>query len=165
MRCKTGLTVRECSPENRPQALGGHYCKMRADEIVQTEPPPQRILVVEDDPILLGVSTRMLMNAGYQVETAEDGAVAWDIFQLQSFDLLITDNSMPKVTGLELIEKIRSAGIVIPVIMATALLPSEAFTRSPWLRPAATLIKPYTLEDLLGTVKNVLCGTVSVAIC
>src|ERR1700679_1825540 len=114
MRCKTGSTVTECSRQNRPKALGGRYPNMGADEIMQTGPPPQRILVVEDNPILLRLSTRMLMDASYHVDAAEDGAVAWDVFQLQSFDLLITDNSMPNVTGLELIEKMRTTGIAIP---------------------------------------------------
>jgi DNA-binding response OmpR family regulator len=165
MRRKNDSVLTECSPENRPQARAAHDRDPKAEKIIQTEHSPHHILVVEDDPILLRLSTRKLMDAGYQVETAEDGAVAWDVLQLQSFDLLITDNSMPNVTGLELIEKIRSAGMATPVIMATGLFPKEAFTRFPWLQPAATLIKPYALKDLLGTVENVLCGTVSVAIC
>jgi hypothetical protein len=45
-----------------------------------------------------------------------------------------------------------------PVIMATGAFPSE-FSRSPWLQPAAVLLKPYSFKDLLGTVKNVLLAT------
>jgi DNA-binding response OmpR family regulator len=135
---------------------------MKADEIMPTEWPPRRVLVVEDEPIIRRLNTKMLMDAGYHVDTAENGAVAWDTLQLKSFDLLITDNSMPKVTGIELIEKVRSAGMALLVIMATGMLPNEAFTRSPWLQPAATLIKPYSLAEFLGTVKNVLCGAVPI---
>jgi two-component system alkaline phosphatase synthesis response regulator PhoP len=104
---------------------------MKADELSQTEGPPHRILVVEDEPMICHLNTKMLLDAGYQVETAEDGGVAWDTLQLKSFDLLITDNAMPKVTGLELIEKVRSAGMALPVIMATGVFPEEAFTQSP----------------------------------
>jgi DNA-binding response OmpR family regulator len=137
---------------------------MKTDEIMQTERPLPHILVVDDEPIIRELNCKMLMDASYHVDTAEDGAVAWDTLQLKSFDLLITDNSMPKVTGLELIQKVRAAGMALPVIMATGVLPEEAFTRSPWLQPAATLIKPYTLAEFLGVVENVLHGTVPIVL-
>lgn len=164
MRQKNGSALTECSPESRPQGLAVQNRDTKVDEIIQTEIPRQRILVVEDDPILRRLSTTLLVEAGYQVDSAEDGAVAWNIVQRKIFDLVITDNSMPNVTGIELIKKVRAAGIALPIIMATAVFPRDAFTQSPWLQPAATVIKPYTLEDLLSTVKNVLCGTVSVSI-
>jgi hypothetical protein len=47
--------------------------------------------------------------------------------------------------------------MTLPVIMATGILPTkDLFTRYPWLQPAATLVKPYTIEQLLGTVEIVL---------
>jgi DNA-binding response OmpR family regulator len=52
----------------------------------------------------------MLMDSGYHVDAAEEGAVAWDTPKLRSLDLLITHNSTPGLPGLELIEKVRSAG-------------------------------------------------------
>jgi two-component system KDP operon response regulator KdpE len=165
MRQKNGSVVTEYSPESRPQACAAHDWDPKVDKIIQTEHPPHRILVVEDDPILRRLNTTMLIGAGYDVDTAEDGAVAWDIIQLKTFDLLITDNSMPNVTGMELIKKVRAAGIAVPIIMATAALPMDVFAQFPCLRPTAAVIKPYTLEDLLGTVKNVLCGIASVVIC
>jgi DNA-binding response OmpR family regulator len=121
--------------------------------------PPHRILVVDDEPCMRQLNTRMLIDAGYQVDVAEDGAAAWDSLQQNSYDLLITDNTMPKVSGVELIGKVRAAGIALPVIMATGALPKEEFTRRPHLQPAATLLKPYTLTEFLRTVKNVLCAT------
>jgi len=72
---------------------------------------------------------------------------------------VITDHKMPKVTGVELLKKLRAARMDLPVILVTAALPREEFTRQPWLQPAATLLKPYTVEELLGTVKEVLCAT------
>jgi len=63
---------------------------------------------------------------------------------------------MPNVSGVELIEKVRAAGMTLPVIMATGEAPEEDFTRNPFLQPAATLLKPYTPVEFLGTVKNVL---------
>ena len=135
---------------------------MKRDEVTQTERLSRRILVVEDDPLIRDLNTRMLMDVGYQVDAVEDGSVAWDTLQVKTFDLLITDNSMPNVTGLELIEKMRVAGIALPVIMATAVLPQEAVTRSPWLRPVATVIKPFTRAEFLVAVTNVMGGTVPI---
>jgi two-component system alkaline phosphatase synthesis response regulator PhoP len=144
---------------------------MKSDEIRQTgetanaalrcqSSPPHRILVVEDEPTIRKLNSEILVRHGYDVDAVEDGAVAWDTLQLKSYDLLITDNSMPKVTGIELIEKVRAAGMPLPVVMATATLPQEEFARRPWLKPAVTLVKPYTLAELLAAVKNVLCAAV-----
>jgi CheY-like chemotaxis protein len=95
------------------------------------------------------------------VDTAEDGAVAWDILQSKRYNLLITDNSMPKVTGVELIRKVRAAEMPIPVILATGTSPDHEFVGRPCATPNAILIKPYTITEFLGTVKNVLCAVIS----
>jgi hypothetical protein len=58
-----------------------------------------------------------------------------------------------------LIERVRAAGMALPIIIATGVLPEEAFTRSSWLQPVATLMKPYTLAESLDVVNNVLRGT------
>ena len=115
-----------------------------------------RILVVEDDIFIRQLSAESLGLCGYQVDAAEDGAVAWDALQLNSYDLVITDNRMPKLSGVELLKKLRAARMALPVIMATGTLPTHEFTRYPGLQPVATLIKPYTIEQLLGTVNQVL---------
>ena len=118
--------------------------------------PPDRILVVEDDDFFRQLNARVLLRSGYEVDTAEDGAAAWHSLTGDRYDLLITDNTMPKVSGVELLKQLRSARMALPVIMATGTLPEEEFTRFPWLRPAATLLKPYTGEEMLRTVKKVL---------
>jgi DNA-binding response OmpR family regulator len=118
--------------------------------------PPHRILVVEDDISTRQLSTQVLIHSGYEVDAAEDGAAAWEALSADSYDLMITDNNMPKLTGVELLKKLRAARMALPVIMATGTLPKEEFTRQPWLQPAATLLKPYAIEALLGTVKKVL---------
>lgn len=118
--------------------------------------PPKRILVVEDDGTIRGLIAQALINAGFITDVAEDGAVAWDALQLNRFDLMITDNTMPKMTGVELLKKIRADRMVLPVIMATATLPAHEFAKSPWLIPDATLVKPFSIADLLEKVKAVL---------
>ena len=119
-------------------------------------PPRERILVVDDEPMIRNLNAKVLMDAGYQVDVAEDGAVAWAALQTYRYDLLITDNNMPNVSGLELITKLTAAGLELPVIMATGALPDAEFARSPWLQPAIALLKPYTLGELLGAVRQVL---------
>lgn len=115
-----------------------------------------RILVVDDDPILRLVNAQILSFSGYQVDTAEDGVAAWEVLQVKSYDLLITDHSMPKLTGLELIKKLRSEGHHLPVIMVSGAIPTKELSRYPWLQLNAMLSKPYTGDELLGSVKKVL---------
>ena len=118
--------------------------------------PPQRVLVVDDNADARRFVTEALLDAGYEVETAKDGADAWGILQFNIYDLLITDNSMPKMTGVELLKSLRAARMVLPVIMATGTLPAHEFAQSPWLIPEATLLRPFTRDELLGKIKTVL---------
>jgi DNA-binding response OmpR family regulator len=118
--------------------------------------PPRHILVVEDDTLLRQLNTGVLLRSGYEVDAAADGAAAWQALNTDSYDLMVTDNNMPKVSGVELLKKVRAARMVLPVIMATEALPMEEFTRYPWLQPDATLLKPISVGELLGTVRKVL---------
>jgi len=118
--------------------------------------PLHRVLVVDDEPLIRKLNAEVLLEAGYQVDTAEDGAVAWAALQLFEYDLLITDNNMPNVSGLDLLEKLHGGGLMVPVIMATGTPPEEEFDQAPWLQPAVILLKPYTLTELLGSVRQVL---------
>jgi DNA-binding response OmpR family regulator len=115
--------------------------------------------VVDDDGEIRRLNAQVLKKSGYHVEAAEDGAVAWEALNTDNYDLMITDHNMPKVSGVELLKKLRAARMALPVIMATGSLPEEEFARYPWLQPAATLLKPYTTDELLGTVREVLSAT------
>jgi len=114
-----------------------------------------RILVVEDDSVLRRLNAEVLICSGYQVDAADSGATAWDALQVNDYDLMITDNNMPQVSGVELIGKMHAAGLAIPVIMATGTFPTAEFTKSPWLRPVCLLLKPYSMDALLSAVKDV----------
>ena len=119
-------------------------------------PPAHRILVVDDDESVRRINTMILLRAGYEVDSAEDGAVAWDTLNTCSYDLMITDNNMPNMTGVELLRKVRDNKIAMPVIMASGTIPTETFVQNPWLRPTATLAKPHSIEALLNTVRHIL---------
>ena len=116
----------------------------------------QRILVVDDDAAIRQLNSRVLSRSGYLVDAAENGAAGWDALHGNNFDLLITDHDMPKLSGLELVKKVRSARMTLPVILATGTLPKEDLERHPWLQVAATLLKPFSPQQLLKTVQEVL---------
>jgi two-component system OmpR family response regulator len=115
--------------------------------------PPRRILVVDDDVYVRQMSADVLTLSGYQVDVAEDGEAGWEALNTSPYDLLITDNNMPKVSGLELVQKVRSARMALPVILASGALPSTDLN----LQLDAMLSKPFNNHELLGTVKKVLC--------
>jgi DNA-binding response OmpR family regulator len=121
--------------------------------------PLHRILLVDDDFYARELHAGVLIRFGYKVDTAKDGADAWKALNGVSYDLLITDNRMPRVTGLDLIKKLRSENMTLAVILASGTVPSEELERHPWLQLDATLPKPFTIEELLDTVKKVLSMT------
>jgi two-component system alkaline phosphatase synthesis response regulator PhoP len=124
----------------------------------------QRILVVEDEHDLRQITAEGLRDAGYQVDVAEDGATAWTALQIYQYDLLFTDQFMPKLSGVELLKKIYAANMTLPTIMATGFLPNWEFTLHPCLQPVKMLLKPYSFQKLLGMVKNLLDTTVSAGV-
>ncbi len=78
-----------------------------------------KILVVDDEKLLVKGIKFNLQNEGYQVECAYDGATAVELARAQNFDLIILDLMMPKVDGLEACMRIREFSNV-PIIMLTA---------------------------------------------
>ena len=115
-------------------------------------PCAQRILVVDDDSDLRQLSTATLAGSGYHVDAAEDGAAGWEALNANSYDLLITDHYMPRLSGIDLIKKLRSARMAVPIILSSGVMSGQK------LEPplVAALPKPFTLDQLLGTVRQVL---------
>lgn len=121
--------------------------------------PPHRILVVDGDPYTCHLSADVLIRHGYDVNAAEDGAAGWEELQAYNYNLLITEHKLPKLTGVELIKKLRAAHLALPVVMAAGRLPTRELARNPSLQLAATLVKPFAVAALLNAVKNVLHAT------
>jgi CheY-like chemotaxis protein len=119
----------------------------------------QSILVVDDELAIRLINSEILIEAGYRVDVAEDGATAWDKLQRINYDLLVTDHEMPKLTGVELLRNLHAASMLLPKIMVTGAYPTGEFMRCPWLLPTATLLKPYTFSQLAEIVKEVLRAT------
>jgi DNA-binding response OmpR family regulator len=117
---------------------------------------PPRILVADDDDDIRVFSDWVLTAYGYRADTAADGADAWKALRARSYDLLITDHNMPKVTGIELVRTLRSERISLPVVLMSGTLPEEALVQNSSLQLAGTLLKPFTMDELVGKVRKVL---------
>lgn len=114
-----------------------------------------RILYADDDAMIRSLSTAILTRAGYAVKAVEDGQQAWAALVDGRYDLVITDNEMPNLTGLELVRRLRAEGMNLPVVVASgsaALLMEGEVER---LCVSAMLPKPFTSEDLLKAVGQV----------
>ena len=79
-----------------------------------------KILLVEDNAVNMRIARRFLHSWGASINTAENGLVAWQLFQQQSFDLLLIDLEMPLMDGKELLTQVRSVNKEIPAIAFTA---------------------------------------------
>ncbi|MFC7399861.1 PAS domain S-box protein [Chelatococcus sp. GCM10030263] len=113
---------------------------------------PLEILVVDDDGLVLMNTAAMLEDLGHVVLQATSGRQALEEFERHpDIDLVITDQAMPHMTGLQLIEAMRSVRPDLPVIVATGYaemppLPGPALPR---------LAKPFSQEDLARSVTAV----------
>ena len=119
-----------------------------------------RILVVDDDRAVRDSLRRSLAFNGYQVELASDGQSALDAISGDRPDALVLDVMMPRVDGLEVCRRLRSAGDDLPVLVLTA---REAVSdRVAGLDAGADdyLAKPFALEELLARLRALLRRTV-----
>ena len=79
-----------------------------------------KILIVEDDEKLSQLYKIVLNKAGYETVLASNGQEAWDIFDQEHIDLVITDVMMPVLNGYDLVKILRNENPLIPVLMITA---------------------------------------------
>jgi DNA-binding response OmpR family regulator len=134
-----------------PQANGSASASLQ----FQTNPPP-RILVVDHDPYIRHLSADVLIRHGYEVNAAEDAAAGWEELQTNNYNLLITEQDLPRITGVKLVRKLRAARMALPIVLVARRLPVRELARNPSLRLAATLLKPLAVDVLVDTVKIVL---------
>jgi DNA-binding response OmpR family regulator len=112
--------------------------------------------VVDDNRDIRQLCVEVLADSGYEVEAASDGAAGWEALQANRYDLVITDNQMPRMTGIEMIAKLRDAKMKLPIVMATGLLPLQQFIRQPLLQPDVAMERPFSSDDLLEVVNKIL---------
>jgi len=115
-----------------------------------------RILYVDDEPPLRTLGQLVLTRSGYDVDTAADGVEAWAALHDQEYHLLITDNDMPRLTGLELARQARLAGMRLPIVLTSGSADALRDPAGSWLGLAVRLPKPFGAEALVETVEQVL---------
>lgn len=106
-----------------------------------------RVLLVEDEPDVALVAATVLEDAGYHVTVASDGHEGLEIALQEQPELVISDFMMPRLDGLEMIERLRLAGFGRPIILTTAI-PEEHLPQHPGYD--AYLAKPYGTRQLLA---------------
>ncbi len=114
------------------------------------------ILLADDDVNLRRVLEFQLSEAGYNVSTAQDGAEALEIFTNSDFDCVVTDLRMPKLSGLELLERIKAANTEIPVIVITAFGEVETAVTAMKAGAFDYINKPFNRDEILLTLERAL---------
>ena len=115
-----------------------------------------KILVVDDEPMLRQAVKLLLEHDGEQVETAKSGEAALAALAQQTFDLIITDFSMPGMQGDELVARIRQQLPAQRIIMATAFVEEYRVFAQPTGNVDAVLLKPFSYKELHAAVAQVL---------
>jgi DNA-binding response OmpR family regulator len=112
-------------------------------------PRPARILLVEDDATLLGLTEEVLVEAGYDVQSRRDARDALALMVSdRDIDLLITDLSMPWMNGDDLAGAIRRIAPGVPVLYVTGHDVSVLGAANGDRTDTAYMQKPYTVEEL-----------------
>jgi two-component system, cell cycle sensor histidine kinase and response regulator CckA len=149
-----GSVFRFCIPrasEHRPSAV-----EMLADPPVET--PHGRILVVDDDPLVQQLATRILEGAGYPVVRASDGAEALEVYERErdSLDLVLLDVVMPKLGGRAVGETLRADDPNLPILYTTGYSQEVIDDGTNAAQGIEILRKPYRPRDLLDAVARLL---------
>jgi CheY-like chemotaxis protein len=121
----------------------------------------ERILVVDDEPSVVKATSETLERLGYRVMTAASGAEAWKIFERvpQPFDLVITDEVMPGMSGIRLAQKILEVRPDLPIILFTGYSENVSSEEAKAAGIREFLIKPFPKHELAQTVRKVLDRT------
>lgn len=116
------------------------------------------ILLVDDEEMIIATLQNVLEKYGYQILSANDGNAALEIFRNspKEIDLVITDHTMPRITGLELAEKLREINPEVRIILSTGYQEniSQNDIRQAGIR--AVLKKPANTTEVIETINNVL---------
>mgnify|MGYP006302701591 CR=1 FL=1 len=118
-----------------------------------------RILIVDDEPALLGSLRRLLQQHDHQVDCAEDGIGALTCLAGSTFDLLVLDINMPGMDGVEVMRSLRGARHRVPVLAMTGGGMVEGdllLTTARALGAAGTLDKPFGAKEFITAVEGAL---------
>ena len=115
------------------------------------------VLLLDDDSIALMLGRKALCEAGYNVISLPDALQGLAVLsEDRDIELIVTDNKMPGMTGIELAETLYSKHITLPVILVSSDLDERVVARGQEIGIKGFLEKPYRVEDFQGMVKTVL---------
>lgn len=122
-----------------------------------------KILVVDDEPAMREGLSDNLSLEGYNVQTAQNGEAALEAINHNTFDIVILDVMMPKVSGFDVCKSLRKENNNVPIILLTAK--GEEMDRVLGLEFGADdyIAKPFSLRELLARIKAVLRRTQAIA--
>ena len=118
-----------------------------------------RILIVEDEPALRAQITQAFKDEGYVAEAAADGEQGLYMAQEYPIDLAVIDLGLPKVSGIDIIKKIRKAGRKVPVLILTARDGWQSKVEGLEAGADDYLVKPFNTAELLARTRALLRRT------
>ena len=119
----------------------------------------KNILIIDDNEYILSTFKQLLLDEGYRVSTANNGAIGIILFTRRNFDLVITDLNMPGINGLDVIERINNIIKVPIILMSSDYLPVEPDNAKP-MGVNAVIAKTIDDYDFCELVKYCLEGKV-----
>ncbi|MDK2124851.1 response regulator [Parachitinimonas caeni] len=112
------------------------------------------LLLVDDEPFNLEILAEHLTDAGYQIDTAEDGQAAWDLLSASTgrYDTVLLDRMMPRMNGMEVLKRIKQHPDLqyMPVVLQTAVGSPDAVREGMQAGAYYYLTKPFEREMLLA---------------
>ncbi len=112
-----------------------------------------RILLAEDDSVLADGLTRSLRQSGYAIDCVKNGQEADTALSTQEFDLLILDLGLPRLSGLEVLRRLRARASLLPVLILTAADSIEQRVNGLDLGADDYMAKPFALSELEARVR------------
>ncbi|MBM7560736.1 response regulator transcription factor [Fusibacter tunisiensis] len=116
----------------------------------------EKILVVDDEPILLKGLRFSLEQEGYDVETAMDGKEAYDKILSNTYDAVILDLMLPSMDGLEICKKVRENKSMVPILMLTAKDDDSSKVLGLEYGADDYITKPFNMLELKARIKAIL---------
>ncbi len=111
-----------------------------------------RVLVVDDEEAVLRLISRILDASGYEVVIASDGLHAVELLATTTFDAIISDIDMPRMTGMQLLQAVRQGDFDVPVVLMTGAPSLASATQAVSLGATLYLTKPIDMTQLQETV-------------
>ena len=113
-----------------------------------------KVLVVDDTKNIRMLLTTCLELYGYEVVTAVDGLDALRVIKNENPDLIFLDIKLPEISGTEVLRRIRSTGIITPVVIMTAFATVRNAIECTKLGAVAYLQKPFTADKVKNVIKE-----------